>query len=415
MPFHASNKAQSMPTSLFTNTLATLGVLASLLWIIQLALVYRHRARAVQLADLPETTPETGWPRLAVIFAARNEETDVERATRSMIAQDYPNLEIIAVDDRSTDATGAILDRLAAENPALRVVHIEHLPTYWLGKNHALHSAADTTDASWILFTDADVNFSPDALRRAVRAAIDGDFDHITIIPEVPTEGMGERMFLSLFNLAFLLQSPNFKVDNPKHRASIGLGAFNLVRADAFRAIGGLRRLSLSIDDDLRLGQAMKWAGYRPRVLIGQGTGSVRWHAGIRQLIRGVEKNFFAALEFRLPLAAFVLCVFFWIGASPHIGLFVGPWWTRMICGFGILALMLLLERIGRTSRLRWYYALLLPISALLMSAALIRSVWFTLRRRGVTWRDHHYPIGLLREHIRSRDRWLRELWLSTR
>ena len=92
--------------------LAALGVLASLLWIVQAALAYRHRAKTVLLADLPATTPESGWPRLAVIFAARNEEAAVECAARSMIAQDYPNLEILAIDDRSTDATGAILDRL---------------------------------------------------------------------------------------------------------------------------------------------------------------------------------------------------------------------------------------------------------------------------------------------------------------
>jgi len=404
-----------MPLSLLTNTLAVLGSLASLLWIVQAALVYRHRAGTVLLADLPDTPPETGWPRLTVIFAARNEAADVEQATRSLIAQDYPNLQILAVDDRSTDATGAILDRLAGESPVLRVVHIDHLPTGWLGKNHALQNAADSTDTPWILFTDADVVFSPDALRRAVRAAIDGGYDHVTVIPEVPTEGVGERMFQSLFNLGFLLEAPSHKVEDPRRRASLGIGAFNLVRAEAFRAIGGLRRLSLSIDDDLRLGQAMKWAGYRSKVLVGLGTVSVRWHVGIRQLIRGVEKNFFAVLEFRLPLAALVVCVFFWIAATPHIGLFVGPWWTRAICACGILALMVILEWVGELTRLRWYYALLLPLSAVLIAFALIRSTWVTLRRGGVTWRDHHYPISLLREHVRSRNRWLRELWLSTR
>jgi cellulose synthase/poly-beta-1,6-N-acetylglucosamine synthase-like glycosyltransferase len=400
---------------MLANIFAALGSLASILWIIEAALIFRHRARTVLLADLPADAPESGWPSLAVIFAARNEEAEVERATRSLIAQDYPNLEILAVDDRSTDATGAILDRLAAESPALRVVHVEHLPDGWLGKNHALQAAADSTDAPWILFTDADVVFSPDALRRAVRAAIDGGFDHVTVIPEVPTEGIGERMFLSLFSLSYLLEAPSFQVDNPNRRASVGVGAFNLVRADAFRAIGGLRRLALSIDDDLKLGRAMKWAGYRPKVLLGLRTVSVRWHAGIRQFIRGVEKNFFALLDFRVPLVFLALFVFFWIAAAPHVGVFVGPWWSRVLCALGVLTLMLLLEVIGRNTRVRWYYAILLPFSAVLMSFALVRSVWFTLRRGGVTWRDHHYPIGLLREHIHARNRWLRELWLSTR
>src|SRR5438309_2764680 len=136
---------------------AGLGVAASMVWFVYLVAALVHRRLAIPLARLPDEPPEGGWPALAVIFAARNEAAGVEQATRSLLAQDYPELEVIAVDDRSTDDTGAILDAIAAEDPRLRVVHVRDLPAGWLGKNHALQSAAGETRADWLLFTDADV------------------------------------------------------------------------------------------------------------------------------------------------------------------------------------------------------------------------------------------------------------------
>src|SRR4051812_11517909 len=110
-----------------------LGVLASLVWLGQLRAMVRHRKAWHWLADLGDTEPEGGWPGRTVISAARDEAAGVEAATRSMLAQDSPALEVVAVDDRSIDATGAILDRLGGEYPRLRVVHVRELPPGWLG------------------------------------------------------------------------------------------------------------------------------------------------------------------------------------------------------------------------------------------------------------------------------------------
>ena len=151
---------------------AGLGVLASLFWVGQLVEAIRYRTRAVWLAGPADAPPpDGGWPAVAVIFAARNEAAMVERATRSLLAQDYPGLEVIAVDDRSTDGTGAILDAIAAEDARLTVVHIDELPAGWLGKTHALHvAAADRPRRDWLLFTDADVLFAPGTLAPGDRA-----------------------------------------------------------------------------------------------------------------------------------------------------------------------------------------------------------------------------------------------------
>jgi hypothetical protein len=131
-------------------------------------------------------------------------------------------------------------------------------------------------------------------------------------------------------------------------------------------------------------------------------------------MIRGLEKNFFAGAEFRLAGVCFGSLVLLWFGAGPHFGLFVGPWWTRAICLAGIGALGAILQIIGKSSRIRWPYALALPISAAMLVYALMRSTWFTLRRRGVRWREHFYPLAELKAHVQQRNLWAKEVWRST-
>ena len=367
------------------------------------------------LAALPPIEPAGGWPRLAVLFAARNEAAGVERATRSLLDQDYPGLNVIAVDDRSTDATGTILDALAATDPRLRVVHVRTLPGGWLGKNHALQVASEASEAEWLLFTDADVVFAPQALRRSVSYAVTAKIDHLVVAPQTVTEDEGERVFLAMFCMLFAVRVPPWKVADPRSKAALGVGAFNLVRTDAFRAIGGLRRLALSVDDDLKLGVALKFAGYRPGLVLGRDVVSVRWQVGLGGMIRGMEKNFFAACDFRLSQVAAVILVLFGLGIAPYVGLFVGPLWSRSLALAAILLLTMCLAPLQGQNGIHWYHALILPVGAVACLIALLRSVWCTLCRGGVRWRDHFYPLDELRAHVRRRNAWLRELWLSTR
>ena len=199
---------------------SALGMLASLLWLGQLLAVVRRRKPSHWLADTADAEPEGGWPGLTVIFAARDEAAHVEAATRSILAQDYPALEVIAIDDRSMDATGAILDRLEADDRRLRVVHVRELPPGWLGKTHALHTAAATASSTWLLFTDADVAFAPGALRRAIAWAECDGADHLTVVPEFIVEGVGERLFLVLFNLGFASRVLGGRIEARRSNAS---------------------------------------------------------------------------------------------------------------------------------------------------------------------------------------------------
>ncbi|HEU5115839.1 MAG TPA: hypothetical protein VFT74_04110, partial [Isosphaeraceae bacterium] len=206
-----------------------------------------------------------------------------------------------------------------------------------------------------------------------------------------------------------------WKVEQRRHQASVGVGAFNLVRAEAFHAIGGFRRIALSVDDDMQLGRALKWAGYQPRVLLGEGEVAVRWQVGLGGMIRGLEKNFFSGANYRLSLVVWFSFAILVAGVGPFLGLFVGPIWTRAFCGLGVAVILALTGLIGAQSRLNFAYGLLTPLSALILVWTLWRSALLTLIRGGVRWRGHLYSLNELRQHVRLRERWMREIWKSTR
>ncbi len=204
-----------------------------------------------QIGSLAATEPLVGdsLPKVSIIVAGRNEEQQVEGALRSLLLQDYTPLEIIAVNDRSTDATGEIMDRLAADEPRLRVIHVEELPAGWLGKNHALNIAAQQARGEFLLFTDADVVMHPTVVRRAVRHANENNVDHLAILPQITMPNWFLESFVVTFAVYFLSFLKPWKAKDPKSRYFVGIGAFNLLRADVYRAIGTHRAIAMRPDD----------------------------------------------------------------------------------------------------------------------------------------------------------------------
>lgn len=392
-----------------------LGLVGSLMWIGFFVVAAWHRNWRVRVSGLSVEAPPGGWPSVAIVFAARDEEAVVEAAARSILAIDYPNSRVVAVDDRSEDATGRMLEEIATETERMRVVHVERLPEGWLGKTHALQVGASAVSADWLLFTDADVHFAPDVLRRVVGEAVRRKLDHVTVTPDVPTESVGEQLFLIMFQLGLSIHSPGWRIGDPRNRAYLGIGAFNLVRREAFEALGGLSRIALSVDDDMQLGRLIKWSGRRSEVFLGNGAISVRWQTGLSGMIRGMEKNFFAGSRFSLSMVMIYAAGLLVMGLGPFVGLMVGPLWSRVVCGVAVAIMVVLMPLIGKQSGLKHYHAVLVPLSAVVCAFALLRSTWLTLTQRGIRWRGHLYPLDQLRAHVRKREAWMHELWGSTR
>jgi cellulose synthase/poly-beta-1,6-N-acetylglucosamine synthase-like glycosyltransferase len=363
---------------------------------IPFALLVRHRQAIPPLPDM-QNTPEPA--ALSVVIPARDEAAAIGRAISSLLSQDYPGLEVIAVDDRSSDSTAEVLRDIARHDARLMVISVTELPAGWLGKNHALSIGAGRATGAWLLFTDADVVFAPRALVRAVAYAERERLDHLTLAPLLVARGILLRGFVAFFAYAFVALWGAYLANDPRSRRGVGIGAFNLMRRDAYLAIGGMKPLSLRPDDDIRLGRRLRAFGFRQRVLNGRDAVSVEWYASLGAALSGLEKSLYASAEYRIRDAAisivFLVATMVW----PFVGFVIGV--DRVLLGPAAALLLIGLaethrQAIGPLSTSALVTVALLPFSALCFAYALARSAVLA-ERRGVNWRGRVYPLTLLR------------------
>jgi glycosyltransferase involved in cell wall biosynthesis len=374
-----------------------------LVWL-QFAWVLARIGRLIDLGSAPASLPDGArWPKLSVVVACRNEAAAIREALSSLLAQDYPGLEIIAVDDRSEDATGAILRELAVAHGALRVARVDTLPPGWLGKTHALHRGAAQATGDWLLFTDADVVFAPDALRRSVAWAVREGFGHAVALPHFIAPGRLERGFVSLFGLFFLLHLRVDELRRPGSAAHVGIGAFNLVRREAYQSIGGHERLRFEVADDVKLGLLLRRSGVRQGCADSGGLVRVRWQRGFLPSMRGLLKNFFAGFDYGwpgtlrtvllVPLITTFPAIYLALaaGLSPLAG-------TRPVAAAAVAVPVILLG--GTARRLaggRWSDGLLLPFEGLCLALVALASALLATARGAVIWRGTRYDLRELR------------------
>ena len=354
---------------------------------------------SARMHDLDRIEPlSSGFPKVSVVVPARDEELHIEAALSSVLAQDYPELEVIAVDDRSGDSTGAILDRMSERSPRLRVVHIRELPPHWLGKNNALHQGAAIATGSLILFTDADIVMHPSVLRRAVAYMEREKLDHLAIPPKAVVPGFLATAFLGMFALLFSLYTKPWKLRDPKHRAHIGIGAFNLVRASVYRSLGGHSSIALRVDDDMRLGKLIKSRGFVQDLVFGVNLMKVEWYPSFSAMQRGLTKNFFAAVNFNIAAVSggvtAQLLFFVW----PWIALFATRGPVRILNALIVLSLCVSFALNARRLGMSWYWCLSMPIAALVSIYLLLRSTVLNLWSNGIEWRGTRYSLAELRK-----------------
>jgi hypothetical protein len=352
--------------------------------------------RIALLRELPVPAPER-LPPVSVVIAARNEARNLEPALGSVLAQRYPGLEVIVVNDRSTDATGAILERLAAADPRLRVLHVRDLPPGWLGKNHALQHGAEGARGEWILFTDADVEIEPLGLARAMGYALEHGVEHVAIAPELRMPGVLLDAFAGTFALFFARFSKPWKARDPRSRRHIGVGAFNLVRADAYRAVGGHEPIRLRPDDDLKLGKVLKQAGVRQDLLFGQGAVVVEWYSSVGEMVRGLEKNAFAGVGYSVAVVAGSSLALLVLNVWPFLALLLTTGPTRLLNAAAVAVILGLYAGSTRGSGSNPLAGLLFPVTTLIFVYTVVRATVITLRNGGIRWRDTFYPLDELR------------------
>lgn len=340
-----------------------------------------------------EVTPRETWPTISLIAPARNEERNIEEAMRSLLAIDYPRLQITIINDRSTDKTGEILARLSAEHPRLNVVTITELPPGWLGKNYAMHLGAQRSSGEWLLFSDADVVFHPLALKQAITYVEHTHTDHLSAFPDLLLKTWHLDAMCVTFAQMLISYIQPWRVRDPHSKCYMGVGAFNLTRAEPYRQVGGHVPIRMRPDDDLKLGQLIKMNGYKSDVVRGNGSVMVEWYASLREMIRGLEKNSSAPLEYA-GWRILGSCVILFFGLIwPFIAMWFATGTTQML--FAICVVLLLTANmyvsysLGKTVA----YSLFFPVAMLLFIYIQLRSYALLLWNNGMQWRDTHYSL----------------------
>jgi glycosyltransferase involved in cell wall biosynthesis len=351
--------------------------------------------KIAHLKDMPSELSGPA-PRVSIIFSALNEADTIEPALQSLLALDYPNLEIIAINDRSTDATPAILDRLAARHPVLRVLHLDALAPGWLGKNHALHQGAHLASGEFLIFTDADVRFDPSAVKRAVACCQRDALDHLTLFfQHVASTSMLRMMTVSTTVGLFTRYKPWKVTHSVKHY--MGVGAFNMVRTSAYQRAGGHAAIPFVVLDDIMLGKLMKASGARQRVLFGSQMVAVEWYRDSAAMARGLQKNIYALFDFRLAVLLAVTVVTLLLRVWPWIGLFAFDGPTRWLNGASLLCGLAMYADLIRHHGWNYRDLALAPLLVLVELA-----IWWvgsinTLRRGGIDWRGTRYSLAELK------------------
>ena len=333
-------------------------------------------------------------------MAARDEALTLPEALPTLLNQDYPRLEVIAVNDRSQDATGTILRELARTSNRLKVIDIAELPPGWLGKPHALWRGAAEASGEWLLFTDADVHFEPGTLRRAMRLARDRRWDHLTLLSGFDMRGFWEITLLTYFTVGFLFGNEPWNVANRKSRRYAGIGAFQLLRRPVYDAIGGHKRLAMEVVEDMKLGKVVKLGGFSSGLGVAPDLVWLRWYSSLGEITRGLTKNMFAAMGFSVPFSLFTILMVFGSGVLPFLGLLLCTGWARFFAGIAFAIAVAVQAGIAGTAKVSPLYGLTQPLGACIFLYIIARSAIVTLRRGGVMWRGTFYAIDDLRRGL---------------
>lgn len=379
------------------NLLLLLALFTLLIWVsggVQVAV----GALKIDYLRNARVSAEAAATSVSIVVAARNEEAHLGEAVRSLLQQRGTGVEVVVVNDRSTDRTAGILERARAEAPELHVVHVGSLPDGWLGKTHALQRGAEAASGEWLLFTDADVVLGEDAAARGVSYSLEHGLDHLAATPELTMPTLGSDLFAGAFILLFSRYSTPWKARDAKSPSYIGIGAYNLVRAECYRRVGGHREVSLRPDDDMMLGKILKRGGCRQDVVYGTGEVKVEWYPGLGAAVRGLEKNAFAGMGYSvtrvaaMTFALFLFVVLPWFAAPLTGGL------TQIAFAGSILVMAVLYLGSARSAGSRWWLVPGLPFAMLGIIYAVWRSTILAVKNDGIRWRDTFYDLQSLRD-----------------
>jgi len=365
-----------------------LAVFLLLIWLANVAMAL-HRLRTIPRLD-PSEEGSGAKEIISVIVPARDEERDIQAALRSILVQEGVDLEVIAVNDHSADDTGAILDRMAAADPRLRVVHDPILAEGWLGKANAMRAGLDLAAGEYVLFTDADVVHHPRCFLTALRELRHCRLDLVSALPHLQVRLFWEHAMLPMFISGMAKLVPEKRQMDPGRPDAVASGALILVQREVLDKVGGLAAVKEDMADDVALARVVKRAGFRAGYRLAPQLMTLELFKSNREAFSGTTKNILLVIEESIWLAPVLPFFTFMLFGYP-----------LFLVGLGLGRHDLLLAAVGMGVYLVQYASLFItrgqfsfhPLPALMFPLAMVIVSWcglraFFLRRRGkITWR----------------------------
>jgi len=371
-------------------------ILAVLYWIALSFYLIINGNKIKYLSHLQISANQT--PSVAIIIPVRNEEEKLGEALTSMCNLDYNNYKILVVNDRSTDNSGKILSSLKSEYKTIRIIDINKLPQGWLGKNHALYTGYNFSTEEYLLFTDADVIYKKDVLAKAISYCIKNNLDHLTILPEITSSSAILKSVLSTFIIMLTAIQRPWAAKIKKSKASMGVGAFNLVKRNAYLHAGTHKAFAMRPDDDLKLASFIKASGGAADVLYGQNELQVEWYKNVQEFIRGMMKNMFSGFDYNIlkVMIGVLGTLIFFVLPLPVI-LFFGNFRERNLVIYMLLLQLILYWKMPG-SKGKWWYGFMSIYGGTIVAYIMMKSAIDTLRNGGIYWRETFYPLAELRK-----------------
>jgi chlorobactene glucosyltransferase len=358
-----------------------------------------------------QTPPPTVAPLISVCVPARNEERNIRACVESILAQDYPNFEVLILDDRSADGTSEILENLA-KRPAgslrkvsFKVIHGSDLPKGWAGKPYALFQAAAEARGEWLCFVDADTFLAPNTLSACYTKAIETKADMFTIMTFQILGSFWEKVIMPIVMTGLSVGFSPRKVNDPNTKDAIANGQFILIRRSVYDAIGGHERIKDQIVEDKAISEQVKWNGYRLIVADGHSVARTRMYTSLPEMWEGWTKNIYLGLSDRYSLmilgafgaflalvAALILPVWPLLGFIWYLQ--GGGWLALTVIAMALSLWGIVIYARARVSvgmGLSPWYALTLPLGAAMFAAMMFTSTWRVLAGKGVTWKGRMY------------------------
>lgn len=385
------------------------------LLVLIIALIVIHGYYAMRICLFYHTVPRLpditidinrSYPRISIVVPIHNEESYLEEAITRLINMDYPSFEVIAVNDRSTDQSSEILKECQARSSNLKVIEIETLPEGWLGKTHAMQQALKASTGEYVLLTDADVLFHPSLLKHAIHYTLVTQLDHLALAPYCITRSLAVRAVILFQMLSFHLFFKPWSIKNSDPTHAIGIGAFNLFKKSSLLKIGGLEGVALNPIDDIGLGRLIKASEFKQDFISSLDWLKVEWYDSVKSLYGGLEKNIFAAFEFRLlPVILSQLCLLF-VTFFPLCLAFLSKGVLQYLALLDIGIVLSMLGTVAYHLPVKLMYALTYPFTALVSLGICVGNVSKTILNGGIHWGNQFFSLKSLKlfhQHVTTK------------